>query len=482
MKRHELNNGHRLLKLNAVRKMILAAAGLMMLYTSIGCKKMLEVDPAGSQLLSSSVFTDSVTVQSAIAGMYLNLNQSSSPYSAALSYLPGFSADEMVYVSGLGGTYDGYINNGILSNNEDLSLIWSVSYNMIYNANAIIEGIASSKNISLKFQNQAMAEARFIRAYCLFHLVTLFGDVPLVLTTDVNANSVMGRTPSTEVYAQIVSDLKFAQSTLPADYTIAGGSRTRANKWAATALLARVDLYLSNWADAEADASAVISNSGLFNLNGDLNKVFTPDNTEAIWQVYNDANGYTVYAFMVLPNAVTQIPTFVLTPSLVSAFEAGDARKLSWTNTLVYNGINYTYPYKYKSIDGGANAEYLTMLRLAEQFLIRAEARVKQNNISGAVADINRLRARARTSPATLPDYANNISSDAALAAIAKERRIELFGEQGHRWFDLKRTGTVNTVIGALKPTYWKPAAALYPIPLSEISRNNKLKQNPGYN
>jgi len=482
MKRHELNIVQRTLKFKAMHKMQLAAATIMMLFALNSCKKLLEVDPAGSQLLSSSVFTDSVTVQSAIAGMYLNFNLSSSPYSASLSYLPAFSSDEMMHVSSIGGSYDSYINNGILSNNEDLSQIWNVSYNMIYNANAVIEGVAGSKNISERFKNQATAEARFIRAFCFFHLVNFFGDVPLVLNTDVNTNRVMGRTASAEVFAQIVSDLKFAQSTLPANYLLAGGARTRANKWVATAMLARVNLYLSNWAEAEAQASAVIDNSGLFNLNADLNKVFTPGNMEAVWQVYNDANGYSVYAVMVLPNPVTNIPTFVLTPSLVAAFETGDARKSSWTNTLVYNGTTYSYPYKYKSIAAGANAEYLTMLRLAEQYLIRAEARVKLNNISGAVADINKIRARARTTPADLPDYPSTISSEAALAATAKERRIELFGEQGHRWFDLKRTGTVNAVIGALKPAYWKPAAALYPIPLSEISQNNKLTQNPGYN
>jgi len=482
MKRNEINKWHWLLKFKSMEKMTFTAIGLTMLFTLNSCKKMLEVDPAGSQLLSSSVFTDSVTVKSAIAGMYLNLNQTSSPYSASLSYLPGFSADEMTYLSGVGGTYDSYINNGILSNNEDLKPIWDVSYNIIYQSNAIIEGMAISKNISVKFKEQAIAEARFIRAYCYFHLVNLFGDVPLVLTTDVNDNSIMGRTSSAEVYAQIVLDLKFTQSTLASDYSISGGARTRANKWAATAMLARVDLYLSDWAGAEAQASAVINNTALFNLNSDLNKVFAPNNTEAIWQVYNDANGFTAYAFMLLPNAVTNIPTFVLTPSLVSAFETGDARKANWTKTLVYNGITYTYPYKYKDITSGANTEYLTMLRLGEQFLIRAEARAKQNNIDGAVADINKIRARARTSISDLADYSNNISIDAALAAIAKERRIELFAEQGHRWFDLKRTGSVNAVIGALKPSSWKPTAALYPIPLSEVTQNNNLKQNPGYN
>jgi hypothetical protein len=461
------------------KNIILLVAGLFILNSFSSCKKLLEVDPAGSSLLTTSVFTDSVTVQSAIAGMYATFAPQGSPYRTTLSYLPSFSADEFQYV---GSNFDPYVNNAILSTDGSVRSIWSTSYSAIYNANALIEYLASSKNISVRFQNQAVAEARFMRAFCYFYLVNTFGDVPLILTTDVSKNSVMSRTPAADVYTQIVADLKFAQSTLPGDYSPSAGTRTRANKWVATAMLARVDLYLSDWAGAEAEATAVISNQGLFSLSADLNKVFTPNNSEAIWQLYNDLSGFTTYANTVLPNAVTKIPTYVLTPSLVTAFEPGDARKTSWTNTLVYNGATYTYPYKYKSIVSGANAEYFTMLRLAEQYLIRAEARAKQANISGAVEDINKIRARARVTTVDLPDYLATISVGDCLTAIAKERRIELYGELGHRWLDLKRTGTVNAVIGAYKPSFWKPTAALYPIPSAEILLNNNLSPNPGYN
>lgn len=460
------------------KNIILLVAGIFILNSFSSCKKLLEVDPAGSSLLTTSVFTDSVTVQSAIAGMYATFAPQGSPYRTTLSYLPSFSADEFQYV---GSNFDPYTNNAILSTDGSVRSIWSTSYSAIYNANALIEYLASSKNISVRFQNQAVAEACFMRAYCYFYLVNTFGDVPLILTTDVSKNSVMSRTPAAEVYTQILADLKFAQSTLPGDYSPSAGTRTRANKWVATAMLARVDLYLSDWVGAEAEATAVINNQGLFNL-ADLNKVFTPNNSEAIWQLYNDLTGFTTYANTVLPNAVTKIPTYVLTASLVTAFEPGDARQTSWTNTLVYNGTTYTYPYKYKSIVSGANAEYFTMLRLAEQYLIRAEARAKQANISGAVEDINKIRARARVTTVDLPDYLATISVGDCLTAIAKERRIELYGELGHRWLDLKRTGTVNAVIGAYKPSFWKPTAALYPIPSAEILLNNNLSPNPGYN
>jgi hypothetical protein len=146
----------------------------------------------------------------------------------------------------------------------------------------------------------------------------------------------------------------------------------------------------------------------------------------------------------------------------------------NWTASLIYNGTTYYYPYKYKSLVSGANAEYYTALRLAEQYLIRAEARAQQNNIGGAQSDVSVIRNRAGLASTTASDQAS------LLLAIEQERRIELNCEWGHRWLDLKRTGRVNAVIGAEKTT-WKPAAALFPIPSAEISNNANLTQNTGY-
>jgi len=141
----------------------------------------------------------------------------------------------------------------------------------------------------------------------------------------------------------------------------------------------------------------------------------------------------------------------------------------------VYNTVTYRYPYKYKSLTSGANAEYYTVLRLAEQYLIRAEARAQQNNIGGAQSDVSIIRNRAGLANTTANTQA------ALLLAIEQERWVELNCEWGHRWFDLKRTNRVNTVIGALKPATWKSTAALYPIPSAEIGKNANLLQNPGY-
>ncbi|MES2826674.1 MAG: RagB/SusD family nutrient uptake outer membrane protein [Bacteroidota bacterium] len=450
----------------------------LMASSLFSCKKLLEIKPSGSQILSSNVFNDSVTVQSAIAGMYVTgLATQASPYRFNLSVIPGFTADELQFV---GSVNDPYINNNILSADVGTGGIWSQSYSAIYNANALIAGVTDNGAISIRFQNQAIAEARFIRAFSYFYLVNLFGDVPLVLTTDVNTNSKLPRAPAASIYAQIIADLKFAQATLPADYnTISNGARTRVNKWVATAMLARVYLYQKNWAEAEAEATSIISNTALFGLPTDLTKVFARANStgsaEPIWQLYNDLTGYTYYASVIF-NQSSKIPTYVIRPSLINSFETGDARKTAWTGSVLYQSTNYTYPAKYKSVTSGANVEYYTMLRLGEQYLIRAEARLMQSNTSGAQADINAIRQRASLRPTTAT------TPNALMTAIMQERRIELNCEWGHRWYDLKRTQTIDVVLGAEKPTFWKPTNALYPIPASVVTLDNNIVQNPGYN
>jgi len=448
--------------------------GLLALSTLNSCRKLINENPSGTKILSSDVYTDSVTVQATLAGMYTTLIYSNA-YNFYLAALPAFTADELNYV---GNTYTQYINNTIATNDPNNESIWSSSYNIIYTTNSIISGVNSSSGISSRFKNQALGEALFVRAFCYFELTNLYGDVPLILGTDVGSNSTVARTPSTAVYSQIISDLNLAQRYLPADYSASGGTaRTRANKFAATALLARVYLYQSDWVNAEAQATTVI-NSSLYSLTTDLTTVFTPASQEAIFQFYNQPDGYTQWAYNVIPNPITPVPTYVLTTQQVAAFTPGDKRQTTWTATILYNKVSYSYPYKYKNITTAANAEYYTVLRIAEQYLIRAEARAEQGNTSGAITDLNSIHNPTRVN---LPIYSGATDKASVLSAIMKERQVELFAEWGHRWFDLKRTNTANTVLGAEKPTTWKPTAVLYPIPSTEITNNPKLVQNPGY-
>jgi hypothetical protein len=166
---------------------------------------------------------------------------------------------------------------------------------------------------------------------------------------------------------------------------------------------------------------------------------------------------------------------YAITSTLANAFEAGDQRKEMWLKANLINGENWYYPFKYKARVSSPITEYLVVLRLAEVVLIRAEARVQQNNLPGAVDDLNMIRKRAGLGNTSAGNKEEIIQS------IEDERQTELFVEWGHRWFDLKRTNHANAVLGILKAPNWQPSDVWYPIPLQEIQRNPALVQNEGY-
>ena len=149
-------------------------------------------------------------------------------------------------------------------------------------------------------------------------------------------------------------------------------------------------------------------------------------------------------------------------------------------STRVVSGTTYTIPFKYKYRDNAtATAAGVTenqiILRLAEQYLIRAEARARVgSNTAGALSDLNVIRVRAGLAAST------TTAATILLDEIALENRREFFCEQGFRWNNLRRTGQADAVLGALKPTY-RPQAKLYPFAQSIINVNTNLVQNPGY-
>ena len=153
------------------------------------------------------------------------------------------------------------------------------------------------------------------------------------------------------------------------------------------------------------------------------------------------------------------------------------------------SGIVYYYPDKYKSDSFGAPVtEYEMVLRLGEQYLIRAEAEANGANggAASAVADLNVIRARAG-----LPAYSGSMNQDSVLNAIYHERQVELFTEWGHRWFDLKRDSLINSVMGSPGNVFqekygpnapnWNPNWQWYPIALGQLQADPKLVQNLSY-
>ncbi|HTI09222.1 MAG TPA: RagB/SusD family nutrient uptake outer membrane protein [Puia sp.] len=443
---------------------------LLFLLVLPSCKKFIEVPSPGNQLNITNVFTDDKTATAAVIGIYSDM-EFSAPISMYLTVLPGLSADEFTYTSGDKG-FSEFASNTYMPNNAYAASFWGI-YSNVYEANSCIQGIQASTRLSPGTSNQLLGEARFSRAFCYFYLVNFFGDVPLALSTDYRINDTLHRAPISQVFQQITTDLVAAKSLLSAAYPT--DERVRPNKWTASALLSRVYLYTHRWADAEAEASSII-NSGLYTMSP-LESVFLNTSNETIWQLMPvNPTFNTQEGAIFIPGLTSQIPTYPLSGSFVNAFESGDNRMSAWTGSTVVGSQIFYYPRKYKIPGGGTESEDHIMFRLAEQYLIRAEARKQQGNITDAMEDINTIRSRAGLGVLSV-----SLSPDQVDDALLQERRIELFAELGHRWLDLKRTNRVDAIIGTLKPSTWKPTAALWPVPQSQRSADPFLTQNEGY-
>jgi len=440
---------------------------ILLLLTSfsaiVSCKKLVSIDSPPDQLTPDKVFNNTSSVTAATVDMYTLLG------TVDQNFIPpvGTYTDELV-TTRVDATSSEFSKSSLTPVNSSVLSIWQNLYATIYKANAIITGLQGIVSIPDSIKNQCLGEALFMRAYGHFLLTNIFGDVPLVTTTNVTLNASAKRASSTVVNQQVIADLKQAALLLPTAYT-GDGEKVRANKWAATALLAKVYLFTGDFPDAESEASLII-NSGQYTLT-DLNSVFLANSNEAILQLWN-INGYTTL------NSVpfSGIATYQVATSLLNSFESGDNRLSAWVNSTFLSGTTYYYPYKYKlnSPSSGGTSEYTMYLRLGDIYLIRAESRAQQNNLTGAATDLNAIRNRAGLS-GTLAG-----TQSAMLSAIYHERQVELFDEAGNRFFDLKRTGIINTVLGQIKPL-WKPTGNLFPIPQSDELKDPFLTQNPGY-
>ncbi|MEJ0055977.1 MAG: RagB/SusD family nutrient uptake outer membrane protein [Bacteroidota bacterium] len=457
-----------------ILKFISLSVALLLVVAS--CDDFVKTDPPRTSLIKSTVFESDATANAAMLDIYYQLRTGTfaGGTSTSISFLMSLSSDEQInyYLRGtpaINAEYQQIFDNALLSNNSIIFALWSDLYKVIYKSNAVLEGVGTSTQISNPVKKQLTGEAKFIRSFCFFYLVNLWGDIPLATSTNYRLNSEIHRSPVADVYAQIISDLTDAQNLLPGDYSAWGGERVRANKSVAAALLARVYLYKKDWSNAEAQATSVISLTSQYGLSATLAGVFLKNNREAILQSWSDMRVNERATFRVLSNP----PLFAaLRPQYVTTFEAGDQRRTNWIELTT----GYYGPLKYTSTVDSPPTEYSTLLRVAEQYLIRAEARAQQENIAGAKSDINAIRTRAGLGNTTANDKA------ALLLAVEQERKAELFTEWGHRWFDLKRTNRADAVLGPLK-TLWSGTDVLLPLPEAEIRNNAGLKdaQNPGY-
>jgi len=444
-----------------------------------GCKKLIDVPGPETQTEGAAVFKTDASSTAAVTGIYSKaIPFSISLLNGGITIYAGLSADELIQ-NETNITIQEFFTNSLQSSNQLLRKdLWVRAYSLIYDINACIEGLNGSKTLTESTRNQLLGESYFLRAFVYFNMVNLFGDVPLVVVTDYVTNENLPRTNAMIVKARIKEDLTKASELLIPAYPTP--NRARINKWAATALLARVNLYDGNWQEAESAASIVI-NSGTYSLEKDLNKAFLFTSNENIFQLMPVAKGYnTTEGNQFVPAGTSSIPPYSFSNFLLSEFEPGDKRFTSWTRSRSVAGTIYTFPYKYKlRLDFSASfvlKEYYVVLRLAEQYLIRAEARVNQGDLPGAIQDIDSIRYRAG-----LPFIDPSVNRTDLLVAIRKERQTELFTEWGHRWFDLKRTKQADLILKGRK-LGWNATDTLYPIPADERLLNPALTQNDGYN
>lgn len=439
----------------------------------ISCKNYLDIDPPKESATPVEMFSNDEIATSAITGIYTRM-ANSTPFSGdrtSISVLAGLTSDELRSHTPLLNTY--FVNE-IPPTEAALGNLWKNVYAYIYTTNAVLEGLESNSKVSEKIKSQLQGEAKFIRAFCYFYLINLFGDVPLNLTTDYRINAVAAKSTKQKIYNQIISDLVDAEILLGDSYIT--NERVRPNKWAAKALLSRIYLFTERWALAEQKATEVIENKLTYRLMDDLERVFLKNSNEAIWQLMPNAGTNTKEGTLFILNTT---PTDVsLSPAILPLFESNDNRKNKWIGEFSNASGKYYYPFKYKikNTVNGSISEYSMIIRLAEIYLIRAEARAKQEKLMFASDDINVIRKRAG-----LINPLVGLSSVQYLVEIEKQRVLELFSELGHRWFDLKRQGKAGAILKTLKGSSWQDTDILYPIPDAEVNTNINITQNVGY-
>lgn len=421
------------------------------------CDDYLEQEPV-DLIGDATVIEDLASLNSAVLGMYSNL-QVGNQYGELQIFMPGILSDEMVF-TGTFPTKQQMANNEVTAENVTMRGVWSQPYTTIFICNTILENAVNAgepADIA-----SAVAEAKFGRALAHMNLVKLWGGVPLAITADVSVTSALPRASVNAVYSQIITDLLEAIPDLPGK-SVNGTTRATAN--AAKALLARAYLYSGDLSSAGDYANQVIT-SGDYALDTDYANIFDQgsSSSEIIFELYASIQDGNNLGFFAQPVSLGGRYDYSPNPTLLAEMSGTDVR----ANMIVPNpdagGVLVTN--KYTDAENGTDQP--AVLRLAEMYLIRAEA----NN---SVADLNTIAERATGDAAYYSSYNR--------ANMLRERKLELAFE-GHRWNDLIRTGQADAVLSAVKPLTWDATDVLLPIPQREIEQNPTLTpadQNPGY-
>jgi hypothetical protein len=446
----------------------LALAGVAV----FGCDRALTTKP-GDRVPADQIIVDAATAAAALNGAYDGL-QSGSYYGLDLEMLGDLAADNGQWA----GTYQflGEIaGNTVTADNPEITAMWTAIYKQIDRDNVVLQRVPQLTNVTDAVKNPILGEAYLLRALGYHNLVKFWGDVPMPLVPVVTASdaSAYTRTPQMQVYTQILADLDKAATMITTTDT------RRANKLAVSALRSRVLFYragLAGNANSAADyqgaldaANVVFATmkdtltvpfASLFTATGantaeDIFRVsFTPSESNSLGYYWLNAGRHEARP----------------TANLKAAYDANDLRL---PNTLGPRSATSS-TLEGKKWPTTIGAEHPHVIRLAELVLIKAEVLARQNNLVGAVAEYNKVRARAGLANHLLG--VDVVTQQNVMDAILKERRRELALE-GDRWPDLVRLGLAVTV----KSLQTRPGQALFPIPFRDISTTPGLTQNPGY-
>ncbi|WP_288425021.1 RagB/SusD family nutrient uptake outer membrane protein [uncultured Spirosoma sp.] len=449
------------------------------------CEDKLFQEPQTSKVLNNFLRNETET-EEYVNAVYANL-QANGLYGL---YLPAFSEiqsdntyDEVpANDDGIYGQLDQFTT---IPSNSLISSVWTQSYSTIQKANTVLNRIGSISYATDATRQARIGEMKFIRALLYFNLVRLYGDVPLVTqeTTDPNAYFGQGRTASSQVYDQIKKDLTEAISVLPTTTSQPG----RVVKTAAQSLLAKVHLTLKNYADAQTLLQTVVSSGQhtLMSNPADVFSISNENNKEIIFAVQfapgvnGNTEGSTMFQQFSPSGTVSGAKGHDLpTKSLYGLYNSADKRKSAYL-TATAAGTPWSKKLMQPTTvitDGGSD---FVVLRYADVLLMLAEVQNELGNTSGAATALNLIRTRAGLANTTATTQSDLRS------AIDLERRFELVGE-GHRWFDLLRSGNAVSVMNDWFKTNNIQITItsnnlLMPIPQSQINTDPSIKQNPGY-
>ncbi len=433
-------------------------AGIVAVALLAACDSPLDVDPTNG--IPDGGYNDARAIQLGVNGAYASLKVNAL-YGRELTAFPELYADNLEFT----GTYttDAEVGNrNIFPTNSAIRDAWRGAYQGINRANTVLAAIPAIADLTTAKAEQFEGEMLFVRALNYLNLVRYFGGVPVVTepTSGISDKDLVARNTEAEVYKQIETDLLAAIDLLPA-----APNRGHATLGAAEALLVRAYLEQGKWVAARDLATTVIDSRG-YELAPEYEEIFKAKNTkESILEIQYSTTDSNAQAFWYFPQSEGGRRGFAPTRALYDAHESGDERR----DILIAEDDGALYGTKYFRVANGD--DNVVVLRLAEMYLARAEANARLGADPAVVrADIDMIRSRAG-----LPPLPTTVSTeDRLIDAILQERRIE-FAMEGHRFFDLRRTGRAEAVlnIGAER--------LLFPIPQAERDVNKNLDQNPGY-